>query len=184
MDKLERLRKIKELAENGYLGEKAAALEKYNMLKSLYKIADDMISVPAITEHEFKYSRAYERKLLLQIIHMVCGDVDVFRITGKQILIAETTDFEAAEIGLHYEVYAAEIGLHYEVYAAAIKKHMQAAYIAFIQANDIFPNESVRVPDKKNKRYAKVDDDVKRAAVALAAMTDKTFVPRGLLEGA
>lgn len=173
MDKLERLRKIKELAENGCLGEKAAALEKYNMLKSLYKITDDMISVPAITEHEFKYSRAYERKLLLQIIHMVCGDVDVFKITGKQILTAETTDFEAAEIGLHYEVYA-----------AAIKKHMQAAYIAFIQANDIFPDESVRVPDKKNKRYAKADDDVIRAAVALAAMTDKTFVPRGLLEGA
>lgn len=172
MDKLERLRKIKELAENGCLGEKTAALKAYERLKSIYKITDDMISVPAITEHEFKYSRAYERKLLSQIIYMVCGDVDVFKITGKQILTAETTDLEAAEIGLHYEVYA-----------AAIKKHMQAAYIAFIQANGIFPDESVRVPDKKNKRFAKADDDVIKAAIDLAAMTDKTFVPRGLLEG-
>ena len=171
-NKLERLRKIKELAENGSLGEKAAALETYERLKSLYKISDDMICGPAATEHCFKYNRDYERKLLGQIIYMVCGDVQVFQVVGKRILTAETTDFEAAEIGLHYTVYA-----------AAIKKHMQAAYIAFIQANGIFPDESVRVHDKNHKRFAKTDDDIRRAAAALATMTDKTFVPCGLLEG-
>lgn len=171
MDKLERLRKIKELAENGSLGEKAAALETYERLKSLYKITDDMICGPAATKHSFKYNRDYEKKLLAQIIYMVCGNVKIFKINGKRILTADTTDFEAAEIGLHYEVYA-----------VAIKKHMQAAYIAFVQANDIFPDENVRVHDK-NTQFAKTDDDVARVAAALASMTDKTFVPRGLLEG-
>lgn len=172
MDKLERLRKIKELAENGCAGEKTAALEMYERLKSLYRITDDMIGTPPVTRHVFKYNRDYERKLLAQIIYMVCGDVKVFQTVRKRILAADTTDFEAAEIGLHYEVYA-----------AAIKKHMQAAYIAFVQANGIYPDENVRVHDK-NTQFAKTDDDVVRAAAALASMTNKTFVPRGLLEGA
>ena len=171
MDKLERLRKIKELAENGCAGEKTAALETYERLKSLYRITDDMIGTASVTRHVFKYNRDYERKLLAQIIYMVCGDVKIFHAVGKRILTADTTDFEAAEIGLHYEVYA-----------AAIKKHMQAAYIAFVQANGIFPDENVRVHDK-NTQFAKTDDDVVRAAAALASMTNKTFVTRGLLEG-
>lgn len=171
MDKLERLRKIKQLAENGCLGEKTAALKAYERLKSIYKITDDMIDASPVKRHAFKYNRDYERKLLAQIIYMVCGDVKIIQINGKRILMADTTDFEAAEIGLHYEVYA-----------VAIKKHMQAAYIAFVQANGIFPDENVRVHEK-NTQFAKTDDDVARAAAALASMTNKTFVPRGLLEG-
>lgn len=172
MDKLERLRKIKELAENGCLGEKTAALETYERLKAIYNISDDLISQPAAKRHEFRYNKDYEKKLMSQIIYMVCGDVQICQICGKRILTAETTDFEAAKIGLHYEIYA-----------AAIKKHMQAAYIAFVQANGIFPDENVRVHDK-NKQFAKPADDVTRAAAALATMTSKTFVPCGLLEGA
>ena len=171
MDRLERLRKIKELAENGCLGEKAAALKMLERLKAVYNISDDLISQPAAKDHVFKYNTDYEKKLLAQIIYMVCGDVKIYRLQGKRAFVAETTDFEAAEIGLNYEIYA-----------AAIKKHMEAAYIAFINANGIFPDENVRVHDE-NKQFAKTSDDVIRAAAALAAMTNKTFVPRGLLEG-
>ena len=52
MDRIEKLRKIKELAEKGVGGEREVALETYARLKALYNISDDLITEPELSSSD------------------------------------------------------------------------------------------------------------------------------------
>ena len=170
MDRIEKLRKIKELAEKGVGGEREAALETYARLKALYNISDDLITEPELSNHYFKFESEVMKRLLHQVIYSVCGSEQIYTIHGlRKQLYVRCTDFEAAEIGLLYDVYKHEL-----------KKTLKAAYLAFINANDIFPDENVRVPPIKREKTELTEEE--KQALRLMGGIDKTTIPRGLIE--
>lgn len=76
MDKLELIKKIKALAEQGTGGEKYNAQQKLEELMKKYNISNDDLAVDILKDFNFSVRREIDRKLLNQILYSVCGDVD------------------------------------------------------------------------------------------------------------
>lgn len=173
MDKLEKLRKIKALTDNATGGEKMAAKEAYEKLKTLYNFTDNIVDAAAVKDHEFKYNSKLHFSLLRQIIRSVCGNVTFYRYRNvRRLTIIKCTDFEAAEINIIYDVYK-----------HALDKLVDSAFIAFVNVNDIFPDENVRVPFAKETNERKPLTEKQRQALRLMKQMDKTIVPHGLIAG-
>ena len=165
---LEKLAKIKKLAESGIGGEREAALEAYNRLKALYNLTDQDIEKSEMKEYSFRYRTSLEHKLITQIIFSVCGDITTYINKHYKEVICECTAYE-------YE----EIKLCYEIYKKALAEHLEDSYVAFIIANEIFPGDDVRVPAKKEKKEL---TDRQKRALKISRMVDKTELPRALIE--
>lgn len=130
MDKLELIKKIKALAEQGTGGEKFNAQQKLEELMKKYDISNDDLAVDILKDFNFNVKREIDKKLLSQILYSVCGDIDerkgVYHC-GKKFFI-RCTDAEFLEIDAKFDFYKKE----YE-------KQAKLFYRAFIQANSIFP---------------------------------------------
>jgi hypothetical protein len=83
-----------------------------------------------VEECQFAYTTKHQRKLLLQIAHMVSGGrkLTIYKKRGGRTLYIECTGSEADQIGILYRLLS-----------PALDAHLNLACRAFIQANDIFP---------------------------------------------
>lgn len=171
--RIERLCKIRALAQKGSPGEKEAALQLYEKLKSLYELSDDDIAGLELFDCDFKWKTNLDKKLLYQIIYMVIGNARIYEYPRKKMVTVECTKPEEEEIRLCFSVYL-----------SALDKHMNDAYIAFVMANDILPDENVRRPvdlydsEMSPERRKELD-----RASRLAKVMKRTVLPRALIDG-
>ena len=82
---LEKLGKIKALAERGVGGEKETALRMYEELCRKYDISEDEAeaALAQLEKRWFSYSTQLEENLLLQIFYKVIGSGESYIYTGK-----------------------------------------------------------------------------------------------------
>lgn len=154
MEKNELMRKLHRLTQSTNEHEATNAQRMLDKLleKSNMRLVD-ILNEPK-KEFSIRYDSTFERKLICQIIAMV-GDhnIPIYRYKAKQrVLFFESTEPQYIEVNQLFE--------HYNV---LLEKQLDAAYLAFLYANNIFPESPQPNPTKKN------DDDaeLRRAAIAL-----------------
>ncbi len=129
---LDKLKKIQELAKRGEPGERDNAQKLLEELAAKYGVDLDSISEDIKTKAVFQYSTSWERKLLGQICFAVANTKSYYSVNnGKIRKRAIAVDVTPAQ--------AIEIDLQYGIYRKALKEHMDIAYDAFVQQNNIFP---------------------------------------------
>lgn len=148
MDKesiLEKLRKIKALAENGVGGEMIAAQEALDRLLKEHGLTLEDISDEQRNDYEFKYSNERKMALMMQVlVHLFGSKSHVFR-TGRfakkgKVVFLEMTKLEYIDFKNMWEYYRRE----WKKYMEKGLKEMLSAYVLKFDLYDITPN-----PDDK-----------------------------------
>lgn len=140
---LERIKRIKALAEKGVGGEKETAQATLKRLMKKHNITEYDLS-EEVTELEwFRYKDKAEFRLLCQIMYMVTGDGETWRNKDKRYKLVACYCTKAEKI---------EIQANFDFYMRAMRKEMSIFFDAFMQKNNLFPEkaknkESCREPD-------------------------------------
>ena len=154
---LEKLAKIKALAERGVGGEKETAKRMYEELCRKYEISEDEeeAALAQLEKRWFSYSTELEEELLLQIFYKVTGSVESYMYTGKYSRRKKRgcicTKLEAAEIELLFGFYREEM-----------KRELEVFMIAFKQKNNLFPDETARAYKEYDGPERKLTEEEER----------------------
>jgi hypothetical protein len=173
---LDKLEKIKKLAERGIGGERETAIKMYEELRKKYEISPEEIAEQNLEERWFSYKTDLEEPLLLQIFYKVTGDTEHFAYTGKYRHRKKRgvvcTELEAVEIQMLFNFYREEM-----------KKELEVFKAAFINKNDLFPDETARMY-KKTDSPEMSDEEIEkyRKAAQMAEGMDKKQPPRAAIE--
>ena len=152
MDKesiIEKLRKIKALAENGVGGEVVAAQEALERLLKEYGLTWEDISDDKRQQYDFKYSNEREMALMMQVIvHLFGSKSHVFK-TGRfnrkaKIVFLEMTKVEYLDMKDMWDYYRRE----WKKYLEKGMKELLSAYILKFDLYDITPNPEDRPSEK------------------------------------
>lgn len=137
-DKKELLRKLKALAERGEGGEATTAAAMLAKMMKKYGFSERDLDEQKINRYEFRWSKPFEEKLLSQIIYMVMGDVPTYRYTGsrRKTKLVDCTAVEKIEIEAAFEFYRYHLA-----------KGLENYYQAFVQREELFPDESKKQAD-------------------------------------
>ncbi len=142
---LEKLGKIKALAEKGIGGEKETAMRLYAELCIKYGITEEETDFEEIETRFFTYKTELEEKLLCQIFYKVTGDNTAYGFTGpykrRKKRGVKCTKLEALEIELLFNFYREQL-----------KKELGIFVGAFIKANNLYPDENARCYEESEDR--------------------------------
>ena len=136
---LDKLGKIKALAERGVGGEKETALRMYEEICRKYDISEDEAenAFVKLEKRWFSYGTQLERELLLQIFYKVTGEVTHYEYTGQYKRRKKAgVDCTAVE--------AAEIELLFNFYKEKMKDELEVFMLAFKQKYNLFPDKTAR----------------------------------------
>ena len=173
---VEKLKKIKALAECGVGGEKETALRMYEELKTRYEIEDKEIE--EVTTHWFSYKDDLEEKLLIQIFYKVTGsasyNIYVGRYKRRKKRGCDCTELEATEITLLFNFYREEL-----------KKEIKVFWEAFKIGNNLFPDETARCYEKCSEIKNEITEEERymlKKAGMYSMLLDKNQPPRAMVE--
>ncbi len=131
---LEKLKKVKALAERGSSGERDSAAALLTALMKKHGITDADLEGAEISVHWFRYKTIYERKLLFQLSYMHLGSGHAAGCVGKY------TGRKRKEVGINCTpAQFIEIEADYQFYRKALEEELDVFYSAFIQKNELFP---------------------------------------------
>ena len=71
--KIDLLKKLKTLAEQGIGGEKETAQKKLEQLMQKYNVEEQELSDDVVERYEFRYHGEFEKRMLLQVGYKVLG---------------------------------------------------------------------------------------------------------------
>ena len=174
---LEKLGKIKALAERGVGGEKETAQKMYEELCRKYDISDAEAEAAfeKLEERWFSYSTQLEKELLLQIFYKVTGSVESYAYIGKYKRRKKAgcvcTALEAAEIELLFNFYREEM-----------KKELEIFMLAFKQKNNLFPDKTARAYKEPQREATEEELKKYRKAYFMQLMMDKKTPPKAAIE--
>lgn len=132
------IRKIKALAEKGIGGEKANAQKLLKQLMVKYNIKEEDIDEEEIKEFDISFPKYFNgQKLMIQVFYSIVEHSDDNKDKGF---------FEGKIGGRRKRVFVRctseeflEFKAKFKFYEYHFKKELETFYIAFIQANSIFP---------------------------------------------
>lgn len=134
--RIETIKKLRRMAQQGTENERAIALKKMDALIRKYGINESEIDEDVMKEYGFSYKDKYEKQILIQVMAMVAGDREIHIYNYKHgkgsrsQLFAECTSEEAIQMEIAYEFYL-----------DAWNEDVETFMNAFIQTNRIFPNK-------------------------------------------
>ena len=178
---LEKLGKIKALAERGVGGERETAMRMYKELQRKYNISSDEaeVALNKLEKRWFSYKTELEEVLLVQIFYKVTGEETHFVYSGQY-------SRRKKRGVMCTELEAAEIQLLFNFYRERLKEELEAFMFAFKQRNDLFPDETARVYQKHESRSAAdlTEEALKKykKAAFMAEFMDKKQPPRAAIE--
>lgn len=136
--RLELLKKLKALADNGVGGERENAQAMLDKLLAKYDISSEALSDDEVSDHGFTYHSDFERRLLSQLRAKIATNRDAFRYKyGKG---ARSTFYCTCT-----EAEALQIQIEFEFYATLWKEEQETFFVAFIQKHQIL----ILSPDAK-----------------------------------
>lgn len=150
---LEKLRKIKELAERGVGGERDTALQMYNKLIEKYSIADSEILAEKLTKYWFSYKDELSRKLIIQIFYKVTGSTTYWVKTDKR---HKQVGIECTELELD------EIKFYYNFYIVHLREELDIFMRAFMNVNELFPDSSARCYEESDDNNELTEKEIER----------------------
>jgi hypothetical protein len=173
---LDKLEKIKNLAERGIGGERETAIKMYEELRKKYEISPEEIAEQNLCERWFQYDTDMEEFLLLQIFYKVTGDRSYYKHSGIH-------SYKKERCLVCSEIEAVEIQLLFNFYSEELKKEFETFKIAFVNKNDLFPDETVRVQKKEYVRDIS-DEEIEKyyRASQMAEYMNKNRPPRAAIE--
>ncbi len=150
---IEKLKKIKELAERGVGGEKTSAIEIYKKIVKKYNIENIEI-VDTVELRWFPFKTPLEERLLIQILYKVTGNRTYWFKCDKRKHLrgVECTEFEAEEINFYFEIYR-----------KALSNQLKLFIEAFIRSNDIYPDETTRIKEEQCEFNILTDEEWERS---------------------
>ena len=139
--RIEKLKKIKALAERGIGGEKEGAIKLYNELLAKYELSESEINEDKIERRWVRFKSYVDQRLIAQLFYKVTGDRTHYEKVDKRrnLVGFECTEFEYQEFLFYYNFYTEHLQNELDVFLGA-----------FIVANQLFPDSNARV---------KVNDD-------------------------
>lgn len=172
-----RLKKIQALAERGVGGEKISAEKKLKKLLADNNLTEEDLNETETHYYLFSYSGApYLKPLLGQIIYKVIGYND-----GNGIAM-----YKSKHTRNKYGIYCTpaqkvEIDLEFEFYSNLFAKEVDLLLNAFIQKQDLFPEDGPTSSINLNN-MAPQEKEEYRKMVAFAKNMDKRSRPLGMIE--
>lgn len=127
---IEKVQKMKALAERGIGGEKENATQMVERMMEEYDITEDDLREDAVERRWLRFNSKdkYAKKLMAQIIYAVTGVGEYWTRGRKAVAGVECTAAQEIEIASKYAFY-------YEAYL----EDLEVFYSAFINKNGIFP---------------------------------------------
>lgn len=177
---LEKLGKIKALAERGVGGEKETAMRMYEKLRQKYEISDDEAeaALEKLERRWFSYSTPIEEDLLTQIFYKVTGSAEYFRYDGKYNRRKKRgcvcTELEAAEIQLLFNFYREQM-----------KEELKAFTMAFANKNHLFPDKTARAykeNDGPEREFSEEEERTRKKAAFMSMSMDYHRPPKAAIE--
>ena len=135
---VEKLKKIKELADRGEAGEALAAKEKLHNLLSKYGLSIEDLEDVKISSYKFKYVSVAERQIIIQCLAKV---LDQPRMTyswhknKKKEFFVEMTEWQYIEATVL-------INFHIKLFRKELKTQIGALVTAYNIKHDLFPKTS------------------------------------------
>lgn len=165
MDKyIDLAKKLNLLAEKGFGGEKINAEKALDALMKKYNITRDQLDETVRTLELFRVPKD-QRRLFMQVVYSIMGknnDVRQHRVK-KSVIFVNCNKLEYLEI-------ASKFAFYWRAY----KKQLDTFYFAFLQTNDIFPNDpDLRVQHEDLSEEEK--EKRRRAALMSMAMPAEEY---------
>lgn len=155
---LERLNKIKALADRGVGGEKENAEVLLSRLLKKYGITEEEITCDTPTEHEFRFWGHYGDRLFTQVVYSVVPEATIYHYKHKRnchTRFVTCTEAEAIQIKETFEFYRYHLDEGFKNY-----------YQAFILREEIFP-------ENPPEETVPTDSKISRDALRLSRMMEK-----------
>lgn len=137
---LEKLMKVKALAERGEGGERESAERTLASMMERYGISNDDLEDSRVSTHWIRYKTTWEKKLLHQLAYMYLGEGHSFGCVGTY------TGRSRKKVGIECTpAQYIEIEADFAFYSAVMEEEMGIFYSAFLQKNHLFlPPELAR----------------------------------------
>lgn len=137
MDKLELIKKVKALADNGFGGEKQNAQALLDELMLKYNIKDEDIQEDIIKDFDIKLPKVFNATgLTAQVFYSVVGNKD----RGKKGFFSYTPGRKKEYFVSCTAAEYLEFEAKFKFYLFYYKKELERFYEAFVHANRIFPS--------------------------------------------
>lgn len=131
---LDKLEKVRALAERGVGGEKESAERTLAALMERYGITEEDLEDSKTSTHWIRYKTKWEEKLLYQLAYMYLGIGHAFGCVGTY------TGRTRKKVGIECtQAQFIEIEADFAFYSAAMEEEMGLFYQAFLQKNNLFP---------------------------------------------
>ena len=161
---IEKLKKIKELAERGYAGEALVAREKLHMLLNKYGLTIEDLEDVQIHSYKFKYITVQERSIILQCISKVIDNPNLtyshYKDKKKEFFVKMSEwQYVEAEAMIHF---------HIKQFRKELKAQLKALTSAYCSKHQLFAEsseggDSKLTPEEMARliaAYQSLDDDV------------------------
>lgn len=162
---LEKIKRVRALAERGVDGEKDSATALLDRMMEKYGITETELAEERREIAWFRYKTPLECRLLHQVIYAVTG-------RAASGCVGAYTGRKRKKVGI--ECTAAErleIEISFEFYKAALEQELERFYTAFVQKNGIFPEKAIdEVPEP-----GEIDlEEARRISLIMAGMDEHT----------
>lgn len=134
MDKIiEKLRKIKELADGGLRGEAITAKKKLEEGLSRHGLSLADLEDVKRSPRKFKYFYGAEKELILQIVmkELQLSSINYVSYKKKKLISVELSDIEYLEV-------QAQVDFHVKQYRKELRKRMETFYQAYLAKHRIY----------------------------------------------
>lgn len=135
---IEKLKKVKELAERGIEGEAQVAKEKLDILLHKYGLTLKDLEKVQLNEYKFKYVTVYERKIMIQCISKVLDNPKLtysWYKNKKKEFFVEMTEWQFIEA-------SSLIKFHIKQFRKEINERMKAFFSAYCSKHDLFADSA------------------------------------------
>lgn len=149
---LEKLMKVKALADRGEGGERENAERTLAAMMDRYGISNADLEGNQVSTHWIRYKTIWEKKLLHQLAYMYLGDGHSFGCVGTY------TGRSRKKVGIDCTpAQYIEIEADFAFYSAAMEEEMEIFYSAFLQKNHLFPPPSLARENTEEEEAESMD---------------------------
>lgn len=145
--KIDLLKKLKNLAEQGVGGEKETAQKKLKQLMKKYNVEEEELSDDTEEKYEFTFHGEFEKRLLLQVGYKILGK----KIKKKMYEYKKGAGKRTTRIIECTKAEALQIRIEHEFYCDLWKEEQDFFFECFIQKHRIFAEDNEEKTGKNRK---------------------------------